>query len=258
MWRCMRFVVVIVVVVVFVVVVVDDLRVHSHSRRRLRSSFVPDTLLVFSVFPPTCSYSKSLLWFACCASLPAYLLRLSLVTSQLLRNTQQRQWGYCRGTVLDPNPTRTAERKKPKSLSPTRGRKSGPSANPTGSRSPRTRAGVYSEEHQDAGLSAAPAARREGSKDAGGGGVAPGVGAGAGVTLEQILMHNFHNNRVEGLRRTVSGEKGSQVSVRCVLMCRVVVLGFSSTFASWFSCSKNVLLAIMRKQGAASRHFVFL
>ncbi|CAM9922068.1 unnamed protein product, partial [Hapterophycus canaliculatus] len=33
---------------------------------------------------------------------------------------------------------------------------------------------------------------------------------GTSVSLEQILMHNFHDNRVEGLRRSVSGEKGSQ------------------------------------------------
>lgn len=56
------------------------------------------------------------------------------------------------------------------------------------------------------------------TEDAAGSG---GGGGGAGrdresgslrtVTLEQILMHNFHDNRVEGLQRTVSGEKGSQV-----------------------------------------------
>lgn len=62
-------------------------------------------------------------------------------------------------------------------------------------------------------MGAAPAPRTEGSRDAGGGGVAPGV------TLEQILMHNFHNNRVEGLHRTISGEKGSQVNVRCGPVC---------------------------------------
>ena len=43
-----------------------------------------------------------------------------------------------------------------------------------------------------------------------GGGAAYASGA---VTLEQILMHNFHDNRVEGLRRSVSGEKGIQVRV---------------------------------------------
>lgn len=63
-------------------------------------------------------------------------------------------------------------------------------------------------------MSAASAGRREGSKEVGTGGGAPGTGA--GVTLEQILMHNFHDNRVEGLHRTISGEKGSQVGVQCV------------------------------------------
>lgn len=102
---------------------------------------------------------------------------------------------------------RTAERKKPKSLSPTRSRKTGSSTNPAGSRSPpRTRTDLFTGESLGAGTSAP---RREGSKD-----VAPGTGT--GVTLEQVLMHNFHNNRVEGLHRTISGEKGSQVSVWCV------------------------------------------
>lgn len=82
--------------------------------------------------------------------------------------------------------------------------------------------GHSGESEDNTGLSAAPAAaRREGGKDVGAGGaVAPG--AGAGVTLEQVLMHNFHNNRVEGLRRMISGEKGSQVSGH-VCATRVVV-----------------------------------
>lgn len=44
-----------------------------------------------------------------------------------------------------------------------------------------------------------------------------GVRAGAplAVTLEQILMYNFYDNRVEGLRRTVSGEKESKVNIIC-------------------------------------------
>lgn len=41
-----------------------------------------------------------------------------------------------------------------------------------------------------------------------------GASASAAVTLEQILMHNFHDNRVEGLHRSVSGEKGIQVGER--------------------------------------------
>eukprot|EP00752_Nemacystus_decipiens_P009870 g8806.t2 len=108
-----------------------------------------------------------------------------------------------------PDEEKEPELKKPKSLSPNRSRKTGSSTDPTGSRSPpRTRTDITPAENQDAGLLTATASKRDGSKDVGGGGVAPGTGA--GVTLEQILMHNFHNNRVEGLRRTVSGEKGSQ------------------------------------------------
>ncbi|CAN0117635.1 unnamed protein product, partial [Discosporangium mesarthrocarpum] len=48
----------------------------------------------------------------------------------------------------------------------------------------------------------------------------PGAGAGGGVggarvgarsvTLEEILMHNFHDNRVMGLHRKVSGDKDTQ------------------------------------------------
>lgn len=52
------------------------------------------------------------------------------------------------------------------------------------------------------------------------------------VTLEQILMHNFHDNRVEGLRRSVSGEKGSQVCgkmARDVCVCWGVFVCFVSS-----------------------------
>eukprot|EP00903_Cladosiphon_okamuranus_P021797 g20043.t1 len=107
-----------------------------------------------------------------------------------------------------PDEENAPERKKPKSLSPTRSRKAGSFTYPNGSRSPPRRIKNFSPgESQDTGP-AASAVRNDGSKDAAGGGVVPGV------TLEQILMHNFHNNRVEGLRRTISGEKGSQVSFR--------------------------------------------
>lgn len=71
------------------------------------------------------------------------------------------------------------------------------------------------------GKSSSPStpSRRSSSKPRDGPGAARRADAagGAGVTLEQILIHNFHNNRVEGLERTVSGEKGSQVRWSLIL-----------------------------------------
>lgn len=48
------------------------------------------------------------------------------------------------------------------------------------------------------------------------------------VTLEQVLMHNFHDNRVEGLRRTVSGQKGGEVS-----WCLSGAEGIDAVTTSW-------------------------
>lgn len=151
------------------------------------------------LFRPACSsFSETIVFHvffcvsACCTSLLSF----------------SPPWKLSHNGGDNPTVLLTADRKQSKSLSPTRSRKAGSSTYPGGSRSPpRRRADDSLGESQDAGP-VASAARRDGSKDVGGGGAAPGV------TLEQILMHNFHNNRVEGLRRTISGEKGSQVSVR--------------------------------------------
>ncbi|CBJ30972.1 conserved unknown protein [Ectocarpus siliculosus] len=99
----------------------------------------------------------------------------------------------------------TEDRKRPKSLSPTRDANAAPplstnsNADPAASSSPATQ---QQQGEQQATARSPSVPRRGKGKDSG--------GVGAAVTLEQILMHNFHDNRVEGLRRSVSGEKGSQ------------------------------------------------
>ncbi|CAM9177600.1 unnamed protein product [Ectocarpus sp. 8 AP-2014] len=99
----------------------------------------------------------------------------------------------------------TEDRKRPKSLSPTRDANAAPPLSTNSNADPASSSTLAAErqqgEQQARARSPSVPCRGKG-KDSG--------GVGAAVTLEQILMHNFHDNRVEGLRRSVSGEKGSQ------------------------------------------------